>query len=117
MYNCRKLLRYCMEKKKLVISYNNLSPDILDLVKKKYPTGYLNHVIKVTKPNNDFFYAITLDTEDTSYLIKVNVKIDTKPKDDDDDKDFFSDSDDIGTSEDSFPDEVADEPAEEYSDD
>lgn len=106
-----------MEKKKLVISYSNLSPELLDLVKKKYPTGYLNHVIKVTKPNNDFFYAITLDTEDTSYLIKVNVKIDTKPKDDDDDKDFFSDSDDIGTSEDSFPDEVSEEPTEEYSDD
>lgn len=106
-----------MEKKKLVISYNNLSPELLELVKKKYPAGYLNHVFKVTKPNNDFFYAITLDTEDSSYLIKVNVKIDTKPKDDDDEKDFFGDSDDIGTSEDSFPDEVADEASEEYSDD
>jgi hypothetical protein len=106
-----------MEKKRLVISYNNLSPDVLELVKKKYPTGYLNSVIKVTKPNNDFFYAITLDTDDTSYLIKVNVKIDSKPKDEDEEKDFFSESDDIGTNEDSFPDEVADEQAEEYSDD
>jgi hypothetical protein len=107
-----------MEKKRLVISYNNLSQELLDLVKKKYPTGFLNHVIKVTKPNNDFFYAITLDTEDTSYLIKVNVKIDSKAKDEDDEKDFFSDTDDdIGTNEDSFPEEVSDEPAEEYSDD
>lgn len=107
-----------MEKKRLVTSYNNLSPEVLELVKKKYPTGYLNSVIKVSKPNNDFFYAITLDTDDTSYLIKVNVKIDSKPKDEDEEKDFFSESDDIGTNEDSFPeDEVADEPAEEYSDD
>jgi len=105
-----------MEKKRLVISYNNLSPEVLELVKKKYPTGYLNSVIKVTKPNNDFFYAITLDTEDTSYLIKVNVKIDTKVKDEDDEKDFFSDSDDIGTDGDSFPEE-SEEPAEEYGED
>jgi hypothetical protein len=105
-----------MEKKRLVISYNNLSPDVLELVKKKYPYGYLNSVIKVTKPNNDFFYAITLDTDDTSYLIKVNVKIDTKAKDEDEEKDFFSDNDDIGTNEDSFPEE-SEEPAEEYDED
>jgi hypothetical protein len=89
---------------------------VLELVKKKYPYGYLNSVIKVTKPNNDFFYAITLDTDDTSYLIKVNVKIDTKAKDEDEEKDFFSDNDDIGTNEDSFPEE-SEEPAEEYDED
>lgn len=106
-----------MNKKKLVISYKNLSPEILALVKKKYPFGYQDHVIKVTKPNNEFFYAITLDTEDASYLIKVNVKIDTKPKDDDDEKGFFSDSDSIGTDNDSFPDDVEDEQDDDYSDD
>ena len=105
-----------MEKKKLVISYKNLSPELIDLVKQKYPHGYLNHVIKVTKPNNEFFHAITLDTDDSSYLIKVNVKIDTKPKDEDEEKGFFSDSDDIGTEEDTFPEDIEDQ-AEEYSDD
>ncbi|HEX3006542.1 MAG TPA: hypothetical protein VHO90_02895 [Bacteroidales bacterium] len=38
--------------------------------------GYNDYVIKVTKPNNDFFYAVTVDTEDASYLVKVDVKID-----------------------------------------
>ena len=28
------------------------------------------------KPNSDFFYAITVDTADASYLVKVDVKID-----------------------------------------
>ena len=106
-----------MEKKRLVISYNNLSPEVLELVKKKYPYGYLNSVIKVTKPNNDFFYAITLDTDDTSYLIKVNVKIDSKPKDEDEEKDFFSESDDIGTDGDSFPEENEEPAEEEYGED
>jgi hypothetical protein len=71
----------------------------------------------VSKPNNEFFYAITLDTEDASYLIKVNVKIDTKPKDDDDEKGFFSDSDSIGTENDSFPDDIEDEQDNDYSED
>lgn len=106
-----------MDKKKLVISYKNLTPELITLVKKKYPYGYLNSVIKVTKPNNEFFYAITLDTDDTSYLIKVNVKIDTKPKDDDDDKGFFSDSDSIGTDEDTFPEDIEDEQESDFSDD
>jgi hypothetical protein len=106
-----------MNKKKLVISYKNLTPELLALVKKKYPYGYQDHVIKVSKPNNEFFYAITLDTEDASYLIKVNVKIDTKPKDDDDEKGFFSDSDSIGTENDSFPDDIEDEQDNDYSED
>ena len=106
-----------MNKKRVVVSYANLSPEILELLKKKFPTGYQNHVIKVEKPNGDFFYAVTLDTDDTSYLIKVNVKIDAKPKEDDDEKDFFGDNDDIGTNEDNFPEEASEEPEEDYDDD
>jgi hypothetical protein len=106
-----------MDKKKLVISHKNLSPELLTLLKKKYPYGYNDHVIKVTKPNNEFFYAVTLDTEDASYLVKVNVKIDTKPKDDDDEKGFFSDSDSIGTDDDTFPDDIEDDQESEYADD
>ncbi len=116
MYNCKKFLKVIMERKKLVINYKNLSPELIALVKLKYPYGYQNHVIKVTKPNNDFFHAITLDTEDASYLIKVNVKIDTKPKDEEEEKAFFSDSDEIGTDEDSFPDDI-EEQVDEYPDD
>lgn len=98
-----------MNKKRLVVSYNNLSPELLEELKKKYPYGYTDYVIKVTKPNNDYFHAITLDTKDASYLIKVNVKIDSKPKDDEEDKGFYSDSENFGTESDSFPDDIEDE--------
>ncbi|MDD2197584.1 MAG: hypothetical protein PHE03_12765 [Bacteroidales bacterium] len=108
-----------MTRKKLVISYKNLSPELLMLIKNKYPNGYSDHVIKVTKPNNDFFHAITIDTEEASYLVKVNVKIDTKPKDDDQRKGFFSDSDSIGTESDSdsFPDDIEDDDSSSFGDD
>ncbi len=65
-----------MEKRKLVVSYKNASEEVLEAIKKKYPLGYNDFVIKVSKPNNDFFYAITVDTENASYLVKVDVKID-----------------------------------------
>ena len=38
--------------------------------------GYGDAIIKVQKPNGDFFHAITIDFEDISYLVKVDVKID-----------------------------------------
>ncbi|MDY0200274.1 MAG: hypothetical protein WC951_10305 [Bacteroidales bacterium] len=106
-----------MNRKKLVISYKNLSPELIALVKKKYPGGYHDHVVKVTKPNNEFFHAFTLDTDEANYLIKVNVKIDTKPKDEDDEKGFYSDSDSIGTDSDSFPNDVEDEQEDSFGDD
>jgi len=65
-----------MEKKRLVVSYKNCTEEVIEAIKKKYPTGYNDFVIKVQKPNNDFFYAITVDTADASYLVKVDVKID-----------------------------------------
>jgi hypothetical protein len=65
-----------MEKKRLVVSYKNCSEEVLEAIKKKYPMGYNDFVMKVQKPNGDFFYAITVDTADASYLIKVDVKID-----------------------------------------
>jgi hypothetical protein len=62
-----------------VINFQNLTPDLLEILHKRYPDGYQNHVIKVTTPKNDFFYGVTLDTQDISYLVKVPVKIDANP--------------------------------------
>lgn len=76
-----------MGKVNKVISLQNLTPELLELLNKKYTDGYNNHVIKVTTPKNDFFYGVTLDTPEISYLIKVPVKIDTNP-DEIDEKDY-----------------------------
>jgi hypothetical protein len=73
-------------RKKLIINYANVSPEIMEAIRKKYPLGWINHTIKIPQPNGTFFFAITIDTEEISYLIKVPVKIDTKS---DKDEDFF----------------------------
>ncbi len=67
-----------MERKRLVVSYSNVSPEVLEAIRLKYPLGYSNHVIKVKTKGDEFFYAITVDTADASYLVKVPVKIDSK---------------------------------------
>ena len=64
------------QKKRLVISYKNCPADVVQAIKEKYPLGYGDEIIKVQKPNGDFFHAITIDFGDISYLVKVDVKID-----------------------------------------
>lgn len=78
-------------KKRIVISYKNLTPELQDAVKLKYPYGYTDKMIRIDKGPNDFFYAIMLDTEDISYLIKVDVKIDDGSVDEEEEKEFFDD--------------------------
>lgn len=80
-----------MERKRLVISYNNVTTEVMEAIRKKYPLGYTNHVIKVKTQGEDFFYAITVDTETASYLVKVPVKIDTKGLNEDEALDELND--------------------------
>jgi len=64
------------ERKHLVISYEKITPEILEALEKKYPGGYENYVKRITV-GDKIFYAVTVDTADASYLIKINVRIDS----------------------------------------
>lgn len=80
-------------KKKVVISYANLSQDLIEAFKTLYPAGYSDALIRVDKPNGEFFHVVPLETPEISYLVKVAVKIDTKPEEELE-KDYYSDQDD-----------------------
>lgn len=67
-----------MEKIKKVVKLENLPPEAYEALNKKYPEGWKDYVKKITKPNGEYFYAINIDTQDASYLVKVSVKIDSK---------------------------------------
>jgi hypothetical protein len=84
-YCCIVLNQSDMEKKKLIVDYKNLTTEVKEAILKKYPLGWVNHMIKVRTVGDAFFYAITVDTNEASYLIKVPVKIDTKSDKDNDD--------------------------------
>ncbi len=79
-----------MAKKHIVTSFHNLSSELQEAVKEKYPLGFTDAMMRVDKPNGDFFYAVPFDTEEVAYLVKIDVKIDDHSQDDDD-KDYYDD--------------------------
>lgn len=77
-------------KKRLVVSFNNLPLELQEELKALYPAGYYDVMMRIDKPNGDFFYAVPFETEEISYLVKIDVKIDDL-SDEDDDKDYYDD--------------------------
>lgn len=75
-------------KKRLVVSFHNLPADMQEAVKALYPLGYADAMMRIDKPNGDFFYAVPFETDEISYLVKIDVKIDDLSEDDDD-KDYY----------------------------
>lgn len=58
-YNCRKFPSITMAKqnttkKHIVTSFHNLTPELQDAVKEKYPLGFTEAMMRVDKPNGDF---------------------------------------------------------------
>ncbi|MBO7300984.1 MAG: hypothetical protein J6U53_06265 [Tidjanibacter sp.] len=77
-------------KRRSVVSFSNLPEELQEEVKKLYPYGYNEAMMRIEKPNGEFFYAVPFETDEVSYLVKVTVKIDDHIEDDDD-KDYYSD--------------------------
>ena len=76
-------------KKRLVTSYNNLTTEQQDEVKALYPRGFAEVMTRIDKPNGDFFYVVPYETDEVSYLVKIDVKIDDSADDVEDD--FYGD--------------------------
>ena len=91
-------------KKRIVTSVHNLTPELQEAVKAFYPLGFTDAMMRIDKPNGDFFYAVPYETEEISYLVKIDVKIDDKVHEEDD-KDYYDDdlkgADDLQDSEES----------------
>lgn len=77
-------------KKRLVTSFHNLSSELQDELKRLYPNGFSDSMMRIEKPNGDFFYAVPFETEEVNYLVKIDVKIDDRAEEDDD-KDYYDD--------------------------
>ena len=78
-------------KKHIVTSFHNLAPELQEAVKQKYPLGFTEAMMRVDKPNGDFFYAVPFDTDEIAYMVKIDVKIDDNAQEEDDDKDYYDD--------------------------
>lgn len=84
------MAKQSVAKRHIVTSFHNLTPEMQEAVKEKYPLGFTDAMIRVDKPNGDFFYAVPYDTEEVSYMIKIDVKVDDNSSDDDE-KDYYDD--------------------------
>lgn len=72
------------KKKRLVTSFHNLTPEQQNEVKALYPTGFAEVMMRIDKPDGTFFYVVPFETEDTYYLVKIDVKIDDAAEEGDD---------------------------------
>ncbi|MBR1785115.1 MAG: hypothetical protein IJ760_06740 [Bacteroidales bacterium] len=88
-------------KKNLIVSYKKLSDDLKELFRETYPDGYTSHLTKFVKPGGEPIFIVPLETDDTSYMIKFDVRID--PMGDDLDKALFDDDGDEEKSEEFAP--------------
>ena len=67
------------QKKRHVVSYENMSEELAAAFNEKFPKGfndYFSDLVKYTKPDGTPFYAVTVETSDAIYLVKIKVKTD-----------------------------------------
>lgn len=89
-------------KRNLIVSYNNLDDKLKELFKEKYPDGYRDYLQRTEKPNGDIIFCAPMETEDTMYMVKFDVKIDSGLVDEDIDKDLYGGDDDEKSDEGEF---------------
>ena len=67
------------QKKRAVVSYENMSKELAAAFAEKYPKGfsdYLSDLVKYDKPDGTCFYAVTLEIPEAIYLVKIKVRTD-----------------------------------------
>jgi DNA-directed RNA polymerase subunit delta len=70
-------------KKRIIKKLEQLSDELLDLIKKQYPDGYEDSLITFNTPKGEIEVGLPLETEDTIYMIKMP-KSSIASEDDDD---------------------------------
>ena len=58
---------------RVIKSLENLSPELKKLLKKRYPDGFEDNIMRITNAKNEPIFVVPLETDDTNYLIKIAV--------------------------------------------
>ncbi len=67
------------DKKRVIVDYKNVTPQILNLFSDRYPYGYEDEdIIKFKNAKGEMVRAVPFETDDTKYLVKVSVEMDAK---------------------------------------
>ena len=68
-----------INKRRAVVSFENMSEELAAAFSEKYPKGYSDYfpdLVKYDKPDGTSFYAVTVEIPDAIYLVKIKVKTD-----------------------------------------
>lgn len=95
-------------RKRIIVDFAKLTPEILALLVERYPDGYDDdHIVKFRNAKNEIVEAVRVETEDTIYLVKVSTKlVVTMENYDEDDYEDFEDDDPEGVQD---PEQIADD--------
>ena len=63
-------------KKRIIVSFKKLPEGLQEKLLETYPGKLVDHARKIPKGPKDFFYALDLETDDTNYLVKIDVDFD-----------------------------------------
>lgn len=58
---------------RVIKSLENLTPELKKLLKKRYPDGYEDSIMRITNQKKEPIFVVPLETDDTNYLIKIAV--------------------------------------------
>lgn len=75
--------------KRIIVDYNKLTQEILNLLVEKFPEGYgIRDIVKFTNHKGQFIEAVEVLTKDTIYLVKISDElVDSMENHDDDNGD------------------------------
>ncbi len=89
--------------KRIIVDYQKLNKDILNLLVEKFPDGYDDdHIISFRNAHNDLIEAVEVKTEDAIYLVKVGTRLAKAMAD-------FGDEEDVSSTNPPVPDTNFDE--------
>lgn len=93
--------------KRVIVDYEKLTNEVLDLLVEKFPDGYnYDDIMTFQNAKGETVKAVEVRTEDTIYLVKIGLKLEQKMEDYSDEEMGEDDSDSSKISnEDDFPDE------------
>ncbi|HXH19515.1 MAG TPA: hypothetical protein VNJ07_10575 [Chitinophagales bacterium] len=90
-------------KKRLMISYEKLPPEVMEVIRTKYPYGY-NHDLKEVKGiDNKKFFVLPIELPDVIYLVKVDLRKPIQIRDEGEEEDIFTPEEEFAGEEEGFP--------------
>jgi hypothetical protein len=63
-------------KKRVIVDFKKLTPEVLKLLVEKYPEGYdEDQIITFRNAQGERIEAVEVSTDDTKYLVKISAKL------------------------------------------